>query len=700
MALARRSEYRVSADIGGTFTDIVVAGPDGQCLTKKVLSSPDDYSRSIVDGLASLLSDHGIAGVSVQEIIHGTTVATNAILESKGAKTALITTAGFRDVLELRRLRVPQLYNLAYKPPAPIAERHLRFEVTERMTAAGCVLTPLAEEDVIHAAKRMKEEGVQSVAVCLLHSYRNPAHELRVGEIVRELLPDVHLSLSVEVLPEIREYERTSTTVINAYLGPTVRKYLDSLELHLHHAGIDAPLRIMQSNGGVMPARAAGDKPAHIVESGPAAGVIGAQVIARRSGLGNVITFDMGGTTAKASIIEDGQVTRTTEYEVGAGISLSSKLVKGGGYALNLPVLDIAEVGAGGGSLVWIDRAGALKVGPQSAGAVPGPACYGRGGVDPTVTDANVVLGYVNPSELAGGTLKLQPDRAFDAIEGVANSLGLDVYEAARGIHQVVNANMIRAIKAVSTYRGRDPRDFALFAFGGSGPVHACGIAHDLGIRKVLVPAAPGLFSAVGLLEAQIENHLVQTFFTRLADADVTALREVCREMEARADQLFSEQPSDPKERRSSWMADLRYVGQAYELSVPMEAIPTTHADVLALGELFEEEHQKTYGHRARTEPIEFVNIRLVARLERPDREPIRANTVGGAVVADRRAYFGGGDRGGLLTPVVSRSQLTGRVLAGPMIIEDYDATTVVPPGSHVALDNTGTLIIDVTQEG
>jgi N-methylhydantoinase A len=696
MALAASgTTHRVSADIGGTFTDIVVAAHDGSCLTKKVLSTPDDFARGIVEGLSQLMTENDLDPSSLQEVIHASTVAANAILESKGARTALITTRGFRDVLELRRLRVPLLYDLQYRPPAPMVERRLRIEVDERMGAKGDVLHPLDEAGVDVAVGRMREERVEAVAVCLIHSYRNPEHERRVGELISKLAPEIHLSLSVDVLPEIREYERTSTTVINAYVGPTVRAYLQSLSRQLADREITAPLLIMQSNGGIMSAAAAAEHPVQIVESGPAAGVIGAQVMGRRSGIGNVITFDMGGTTAKASIIEDGEVSRTTEYEVGAGISLSSRLVKGRGHALKLPVLDIAEVGAGGGSIVWLDRVGSLKVGPQSAGAAPGPACYGAGGTEATVTDANVVLGYINPVELAGGELKLRPELATAALKAkLAGPLGLSLYEVAYGVYGVVNANMIRAIKAVSTYRGRDPRDFTLFAFGGSGPIHAAAIARELGITRVVVPPSPGLFSAIGLLEAQIEHHLVRTRIARLNELEVGDLRAAFAELEHNALGLLSEDGTDPENAVLQRQADLRYVGQAYELTVPVAESLTSAADLDALAGRFGQEHERTYGHRAVDEPVELVNVRVIARVDSGGRGFVKAPLSSGMRTSRRPAYFSR-ELGEIDTPVLSRGALSRDSTPGPMVIEDYDATTVVPPGWFAHMDENGSIIID-----
>ena len=535
--------YRLGADIGGTFTDLVIAAPDGGYWTKKLSSTQDDLSRGIIEGMGQLLSEQDVAFESIEEIVHGTTVATNAILQDKGAKTALITTEGFRDVLELRRMRVPSLYSLLYAPPKPLVDRHLRLEVTERVGADGEVLLPL-DMDSLHAAINViREEGAEAVAVCFLHSYRYPDHERAVGEELRRMLQGVFVSLSVDVLPEIREYERTSTTVVNACLGPIVKSYTDSLVRRVKDASSDAPVRIMQSNGGIMSARRAAQTPVQMLESGPAAGVIAADNLGKRLGLKNIITFDMGGTTAKAALIENGSPSYTTDYEIGAGISLSSKLVTGGGHAVKVPVIDLAEVGAGGGSIVRVDAGGALKVGPNSAGSYPGPACYNIGGSEPTVTDANLILGYINPSYLAGGEVELTSSLAESSIRStVAESLGLSLQDAAHGVHAVANVNMIRAIRAVSTYRGRDPRDFVLLAFGGSGPIHAADMARSLGIGTVVVPPSPGLFSAVGLLQARPEWHFVRTYFTNVADADFEGINRVFDEFVDRSTASMGEE--------------------------------------------------------------------------------------------------------------------------------------------------------------
>src|SRR5215469_6934134 len=514
--------YRVGVDIGGTFTDIVVLGADGSIHTKKVSSSVDDYARALVDGLDEALREAGLTGGQIEEIRHGTTVASNAILEHKGAKVGLITTQGFRDVLEIRTLRAPRLYDLAWQKPPPLIERYLRKVVDERIDHAGAIERALDPKDAARAVDALLAEGVESIAVCLINSFVNPAHELAIKQIIARKAPRLPLSVSCEVLPEIKEYERTSTTTIDAYVKPIVATYLHALRAGLDKAGVPARLLLMQSNGGLTTDQAAAERPMNIIESGPAGGVIGAQVLAQGKRLESIITFDMGGTTAKASMVEDGEVTRASEYSVGAGIMIGSRLLTGAGYTLKVPAIDLAEVGAGGGSLVWIDGGGALQIGPESAGALPGPVCYDKGGDTPTVTDANVVLGYINPRHLVGGALKLNADKARAVFEEkIAAPLGMPVERAAYGAHLIVASNMIRAIKSISTERGRDPRDFALFAFGGNGPLFASGMAASLGISRVIVPPSAGLFSSFGLLYADVEHHYARTFRRLLRQADL-----------------------------------------------------------------------------------------------------------------------------------------------------------------------------------
>jgi N-methylhydantoinase A len=634
---------------------------------------------------------------SIEEIVHGTTVATNAVLQHKGAKTALITTRGFRDVLELRRMRVPSLYSLLYEPPKPLVERSLRLEVTERIGADGEIVVPLDLNGLDAIIQKIRDEMVEAVAVCFLHSYRYPDHELAVGAALREALPDVFVSLSVDVLPEIREYERTSTTVVNAYLGPIVKSYTDSLVRLVESANVGAPVRIMQSNGGIMSARRASQTPVQMLESGPAAGVIAADDLGSRLGLKNIITFDMGGTTAKAALIENGSPSYTTDYEIGAGISLSSKLVTGGGHAVKVPVIDLAEVGAGGGSIIRIDSGGALKVGPQSAGASPGPACYDTGGTDPTVTDANLVLGYINPSFLAGGEVELTPSLAESAMQStVAGPLGVSLLEAAYGAHAVANVNMIRAIRAVSTYRGRDPRDFALLAFGGSGPIHAAGLARSLRIKTVVVPPAPGLFSAIGLLQAKPEHHFVRTYFTRVADADLKAINKVFNEFEQRSTKSLVADGYDVADVQWLTSFDVRYVGQAHELTISLATEALNEKSLEKVVSSFHDEHDRTYGHKAEDEPTEIVNLRLTARSELHGSVPTRPAFTRVAADPHERSVYFGPETGTLSTPVIDRGSVPVAPMAGPLIVEEYDATTVVPPDCSAHLDELNNIVIDV----
>lgn len=690
--------WQAGVDIGGTFTDIVLVGDDGAVVRRKVLSTPHDYSAAIRDGMIAAMQEHAIAPADIRRFVHGTTVATNAILEGRGAVTALITTRGFRDVLELRRLRVPELYNLSYERPAPLVPRRRRFEVEERIDAKGRVLTKLNVATVKNALQLVRESGARALAISLLHSYANPAHELRVAELARRILgPQIFICCSSSILPEIREYERTSTVVINAYIGPVVHGYVKRLQAVLRDLGIPAPLQIMQSNGGVLGAEAVLEKPAYIVESGPAAGVIGGARIAQRSGNANVVTIDMGGTTAKASMVEDGHVTKTSEYEIGAGINISSHLTKGRGHALKLSVIDVSEIGAGGGSLAVVDRSGLLRVGPQSAGADPGPVCYGRGGTTPTLTDAMVLLGYVNPDGIAGGAVPIDANLAHAAIEReIAKKLRRTVRDAAFGIYVLAATTMTRAVKAVSTYRGRDPRDFGLVAFGGNGALMAAQIADALQIRRIVVPQMPGLFSAFGLLIAQPEQEFTQTLFGRTSGVDSQEVEAAYRGLEARARRALLQDGANPDMIEVRRLADLRYSGQAYELTV---AVPEgRRIDPRDLAEAFGVEHQRTYGHRALDEPVDLVSLRLQA-VERvkAGREILPTALLAAARSAGEpvsRAVYFGPEHGELPTPVISRADLSGAARSGPLIIEEYDATCLVPPGWSASIDPMANIVL------
>jgi N-methylhydantoinase A len=688
-------QFRVGVDIGGTFTDIVFLADDGELHTRKVSSTVDDYGRGIIEGINELFASTGLASDAITEIMHGTTVASNAILELAGARTGLITTRGFRDVLELRTLRMPRLYDLAWEKPPPLVDRYMRLDVDERVDAHGVVERALQRSDVERVVDQLVAQGVEAIAVCLLNSFTNPAHERMVGEVIAARAPDLLYCLSVDVLPEIKEYERTSTTVINAYLLPVVARYLKKLELELAKVGIDAPLLLMQSNGGLTPAEQAARLPCNIIESGPAGGVVGAQALASKMGLDTVITFDMGGTTAKASLLENGQYTRAVDYSVGGGIMLGSRLLTGAGYRLRVPAIDLAEVGAGGGSIVWLDAGGAMQIGPKSAGAMPGPVCYDQGGIEPTVTDANVVLGYLNQEYLVGGELKIDASRSSAALrERVAEPLNLELAHAAYGAHQIAAANMIRAIKAVSSERGRDPREYTLFAFGGNGPLFAATMARALGMARILVPPSPGLFSAFGILYAEVEHHYSQTLRRDLRATDACELEAAWAELEQRATQQLSADGFPVQRTELRRAANLHYLGQIFELSVPVAAGPV---DPLALVEAFGVEHERTYGHRAGPEePVELVNIELVGcgYSEHP-RVPDRLHQSASALQpSTRQAYFGD-HHGWLETPVIDRAQLgTDGAIEGPAIIEEYDATCVVPPDVHAELDNFGNIVL------
>ena len=688
---------RVGIDIGGTFTDIVFLDESGRTLIKKVSSSTDNYARAILSGIEALFAESGLEPAAVRELLHGTTVGSNAILEGKGAHAGLIATAGFRDVLEIRNLRMPRLYDLHWEKPPPLIERHLRLEVAERIDGRGAVDIPLDRADAERAVSALLEEGVEVIAVCLINCFANPAHERLIGEVIEALAPGLPYCLSSDVLPEIKEYERTSTTVINAYVMPVIRSYLESLRRDLDAAGIAAPLLVMQSSGGMMGQATAIRRPCHVIESGPAGGVVGAQALASRQGMGDVITFDMGGTTAKASLIEGGHFTRSQEYSVGAGVTIGSRLLTGAGYLLKTPAIDLAEVGAGGGSLVWIDAGGSMQVGPQSAGADPGPLVYDKGGTEPTVTDANVLLGYLNPDHLVGGELKLNRARAETVFaERIAAPLGLSLEHAAHGAHLIAASNMIRAIKAVSSERGRDPRAFTLFAFGGNGPVFAAGMAEALGMAKVVVPPAPGLFSCFGLLYADNEQHHSRTVARLLRDADPAALTRDWDALAAEARAELRAEGFAEARITTRRFAELHYKGQIYELTVAAPDGTLDAAKIAALEEAFGEEHLRTYGHRAGPdEPVELVNIQVVARglAERP-RIPERLTLTREepASPGPRQAYFG--NAGWLKTPILRRSDLA-RPVTGPAIVEEYDATCVIPPAWTARLDDYGSIVLE-----
>lgn len=685
-------KLRIAADIGGTFTDVALIRADSTIATRKVSSTPEDYALGVVQGILELVEVEGLAAQEIGEVMHACTVATNAILEGKGARTALITTEGFRDVLEMRRVRVPRLYDPLYEKPPALSPRKWRFEVTERVDFKGEVLTPLDEANLAVVIEQIKAAEVEAVAVCLLHSYANPTHERRIGELLKAQLPGVFVSLSVDVLPELREYERTSTTVINSFVGPPVKTYLDSLRDRLAQADLPSRFFMMHSAGGIVDSRSVVAKPAQIVECGPAAGVIGARAVMREAGFTDAIAFDMGGTTAKASLIEGGQLMRADDYEVGGGISLSSKLAKGGGYALKLPVIDISEVGAGGGSIVWQDRAGALKVGPHSAGARPGPACYDAGGTEPTVTDANMVLGFLNPEALAGGAVPVNPERSREALRRVvAEPLGIDLDRAAHGVHELVSTVMTRAVKSVTTFRGRDPRDFAMIAFGGNGGIHSVSLARALGVSTVIVPPGAGVLSALGLLYADIETSASVALLQQLGlvDPDV-----VDHAYAALSEQVARELSRPLEAVEVIHEADFRYRGQAFELTLPFpQGCNLTEEAARDARAGFDAAHERSYGYQLEDTPVEIVSLRVTARVPKGAGQlPVYRSKP--PAPEQRRSVYFGAEWGRQDAAVVDRAALVAGERTGPMIIEEYEGTTIVPPDCTARIDIRGNIIV------
>lgn len=690
--------FRIGADVGGTFTDVILMDVSGKIWTHKIPSTPPDFERAVLDAIGRLLRESGVTGESIGDVSHGTTVATNAVLERRGARTALVTTRGFRDVLELRRVRAPQMYDLFFDKPEPIVERHLRLEVKERIAADGDVLAPLDFGDLEAVRDVLVQEQVESIAVCTLHSYAYPRHEHAIGEFLQDAFPDLPVSLSIEILPERREYERTATTVLNAYVRPVMQRYLRAMRDGLTEQGILAPVLIMQSAGGLTPEADAARRPVYVLESGPAAGVFASRSAGEQLGIDDLITFDMGGTTAKASIVEDGEISYSPEYEVGASVSAGNRLVGGGGELIRAPSIDIAEVGSGGGSIAWLDGAGGLRVGPRSAGAVPGPACYGRGGNEPTVTDANVVLGYIRPGELADGEVSVDPEAARRIVhDRIAAPLGLDLLEAAEGIHRIANARCMRALRSVSTERGRDPRSFSLIAFGGSGPIHAAGLAGELLSPRVIVPPLPGLFSALGLLFSGVEHHEVYSCLLSGDALSAETLGGIQSDLKRKMLSRFRAEGYSAERVAFAQSVDVRFRGQASEIRIPLPESPASEAAIESLRRAFEREHRQLYGHTSDPDnPVEVVAVRLIGSAgHRKTGGRMRADRRHVRTLPSRPAYFGT-KRGTVETPVIDRTELTGPQV-GPLLIDEYDSTIVVPPGIRVNRDRRDFVVLDKT---
>jgi N-methylhydantoinase A len=689
---------RIGIDIGGTFTDLVVLDETGNVHRAKVLSTPSDYGHGIARGLEAALAQAGLDVSRITQIMHGTTVATNALLEGKGAKVALITTLGFRDVLEIRRLRMPVLYDIRFRKPPALVPRQWRFEVPERVDSQGRIERALDEVAAGEVIERVLRAGVDTIAICLINAYANGVHEARLRELIRARAPRIPVSISSELVPEIREYERTSTTVVNCYVLPLVRSYLEGLDTRLSSRGIGTKLTIMQSSGGAMSATAAAERPMYIIESGPAAGVVGAAELARRLGNTSLLSFDMGGTTAKAALVEGGQFLRVNSLEVGGGINVAGRLLSGGGYHVSAPAIDIAEVGAGGGSIARLDPGGGLLVGPESAGADPGPACYGRGGARATVTDANVVLGYINPRALAGGGLPIRRDAALLALEtDVARPLRLDLHAAAWGVHRVANAAMARALRAVSTERGHDPRELCMLAFGGNGPVHAATLARLLDIRRILVPPAPGVFSALGMLFPDIEHHYVRTHKRRLADLDACALDAAFGALIDTGRAALHDEGFHAGQHQFERLLDLRYVGANSELTLAFPP-PGQRDPVASLRETFATAHVRHYGYRSDEEAIEIVNVRVIARASTRESLPDRLSMAADRHTGGARDVYFGPQFGLVSTPVIARDDLRGWQ-SGPLLVEEFDSTTVVPPDGRARRVAWDTIEIELDEK-
>jgi N-methylhydantoinase A len=681
----------VGIDIGGTFTDLVGI-IDGEIVTSKTSTVPADPTAGVAESLRLANCDPR----KLAEVLHGSTIAINTVLERKGAQTALLTTAGFRDVYAIGRSNRIEAFNLFFHRPRPLTPRRMTFEVDERLNAAGEVIRPLDEQQVAAIAHQLREAGVEAVAVCFLHSYANPAHERLAGAVLREINPSMFVTLSHEILREFREYERTSTTVLNAYVGPRVRNYLGTLETYLRREDFGGKVQMMRSNGGVMSIRKAQEEPVSMMESGPVAGMIGAGRLAAHLGIARGIGFDMGGTTAKASLITDGMPAIEEGYVIG---TLAS------GQPMQLPVVDIVEVGAGGGSIAWVDPTGGLHVGPKSAGADPGPACYGKGSPDPVVTDADLVLGRLNPNRFLNGGMKLDIAAARKAVhEKVGKPLGLSIEEAALGIVTIADSAMSLAVRAVSVNKGVDPRETTLIAFGGAGPVHAVNIARQIFIPRVVVPKVPGTFSALGMLMASWRQDFVRTFIGRVGSLDATTTQAALVELagEGRA-QLERDGISD-EGADFRFFADLRYVGQEHTLPIRIGRAEMLTGETSALRKLFHIEHDKRYGQAAVEEQLEIVNLRLVLSAARPDTIadewmaqqwwPTEA-----AGETSRKVVYDD-----TMEPIESRvlwrpAMNPGDVVVGPAVIEEPNSTTLVHPGDRVTVTPTGHLIIDLAFE-
>jgi N-methylhydantoinase A len=679
--------WRIGVDSGGTFTDVCLFEDEtGEVVVWKVSSTPDDPSRGITEGVADGIERIGATAAEVSYVGHGTTVATNALIQGRGVKTGLLTTNGFRDLLEIGRQKRPDLYDLQADKPERLVERHLRFGVPERVQADGAVETPLDEEALRAAIRKLKDAGVQSVAVSFLYSFMHAEHEKIAARILAEEFPEAFHSLSHHIAPEFREYERLSTTVVNAYLGPVMQRYVKALSGKLADLGIQVAPQLTQSNGGVISFDAAAEMPVRTVLSGPSTGVVAAQAIGSMTGIDNLITFDMGGTSSDVALLAEGQCRIVSESVVH-------------GYPLKAPMLDIHTVGAGGGSVAYVDTGNHLKVGPRSAGANPGPACYGLGNEEPTVTDANVVLQTQNPEYLLNGRMKIDRSLSVKAVERLAEKLGLGVLETANGILEIVTANMAKAIRVISVQRGHDPRDYALVAFGGAGPVHGVRLARELGMRRMIVPKTPGVLCALGLLMTDLRSDFSATVLHRLDQVDPDTISSIYDDLEKQAAQWFERERIDAADRVRTRAIDCRYAGQNYEISVPLPDGPITGATFGAVKEAFETAHRQLYGFVAEGEPVQLVTYRLTASgiVKKAAFKPRmdEGEDSSPAITGKRDVWM---KEAGGFTPATlyDRDLLkSGNVVKGPAIIDQMDSTTVLPTGYVAKVDAYLNLIVE-----
>lgn len=696
------ARYRLGIDIGGTFTDVVALNEEnGEILNIKLSSTPEDPAKAVVEALHEFLMKKG--GGEVSRVIHATTIATNALLGQLGLelpRTALIATRGFRDVLEIGRQRRHKLYDLFIQRPRCLIPRNLRFEVDERIGPRGEIIKPLNEDQVKRLGEKLKKENIEAVAVALLFSYINQKHERRIGKILKKLLPGIYISISSDIAPEYREYERTSTAVVNAILMPIVSSYLDKLQRRMRGLGVRAPLCVMQSDGGMALKDVVSKRPISMVESGPAAGVIASAFYGSSLGLGRILSFDMGGTTAKAGAVVEGKPEIVSEYEV-AGEVHSGRIVKGSGYPVRYPFIDLAECSAGGGTIAWVDEGKALQVGPLSAGATPGPACYGKGGTHPTVTDANVVLGRLNPNYMLGGEMKIYPELSEKAIlNEICSKIRLELTEAANGIIKITNSAMSKILRIVSVERGHDPRDFVLMCFGGAGPMHGCALAEELNIKKIIVPPNPGLFSAHGLLMTDFKTTLIKAVMRLMDEINVDKIEDVFQKLEFKCARLLEKQNISKNDMYFIREMDLRYFGQSYELTVPASK-PFTEDNVNQTIESFHEKHMKLYGYAVRGEPVELVNVRIngigfVEKHRFIEKNINKEKPISDAIIGKRNVFFEKIDDY-IETPIYRREKLkTGDLIEGPAVIEQYDATTVVYPDWIATVDKFENLIISI----